>query len=1029
MKRRKSTERCTGSTERLVARKRPLRGSFVPASGFLFFLRASIVLFLLCPSPSAQQSGSVRGTVLDADFGAPLPLAQVRLLAEDSDRKTATTDDGLYVFGEVPPGKYTLVFAKEGYVRKVVTDVVVVAGQLTDVDASLSGEFSEMEEFVVQDIQIGAGSEAALLELRFASPSVMDTISADLMSRAGASDAASALRLVAGTSIQEDKFAVVRGLPDRYVNSQMNGVRLPTAEEDKRAVELDQFPAAVIEGIEVTKTFTPDQQGDASGGAVNVRLRGVPNETSLNFKAEYSLNTNVAYRSSFLSYEGGGVSALGFEDGGRVIQPENQNWEGAVGVSETDAPLDYKLSVSGGHKVLLEDDVLVGGYLNLFYERDSSFYDDGINDSLWVREPGGPLEPETSQGTPEDGNFRTSLFDVTQGRESVQWGGLATLGLETENNTLGLTYLYTRTAEDVATLAEDTRSKEFYFPGYDRTDSMGPGNTPGTRLSAPYLRTETLEYTERTTQTAQLAGFHRLPYEGFVLDETFTFLEPEVDWRVAYSTAALDQPDKRQFGSLWVAPSYNPGFPPFIPPFTDPAEHRAFKPDANFNFGNLQRIFKKIDEESFQYAMNLKLPFEQWSGEEGYLKLGWFDDSVDREFEQETFSNFGEDPSFFGDWGDFWSDVFPDEDHPISGSLRDIDYEGDQQISAWYVMGNLPVTPTVNLVGGVRFESTRIGIVLDPEEEATWYPPGETSDVGLEPGDADASISEDDTLPAIGLVYTPAPPVTLRAFYSETIARPTFKELTPVLQQEFLGAPIFIGNPDLQLASVENYDLRLDYVPYEGGLVSVSWFEKDLTDPIENIQRIRPFTFTTPVNFPEGELQGWELELRQSLGRLTDVLEGFFVGANATFIDSEVTIPEALQELFEDEAILAPQSKRDATGAPEYLYNLFLAYDSVGTGTQAAIFYTVTGDTLFAGAGVADGNFVPDIYEKEYDTLNLSISKRLGRYFQLTFKAKNLTNPEIQTIYRSAYIPGDATRTSFTRGVEFSLAVGLNIAL
>ena len=60
----------------------------------------------------------------------------------------------------------------------------------------------------------------------------MDSIGAELMSRAGAGYAASGLRLVAGASVSNGKFAVIRGLPNRYVSSQMNGVRLPTADED-----------------------------------------------------------------------------------------------------------------------------------------------------------------------------------------------------------------------------------------------------------------------------------------------------------------------------------------------------------------------------------------------------------------------------------------------------------------------------------------------------------------------------------------------------------------------------------------------------------------------------------------------------------------------------------------------------------------------------------------------------------------------------------------------------------------------------
>jgi len=112
------------------------------------------------------------------------------------------------------------------------------------------------------------------------------------------------LTLVSGASIQDGKFAVIRGLPDRYVSSQMNGVRLPSADEDKRAVELDQFPSAVIESLQVSKTFTPDQQGDASGGAVNVRLKGIPDENSLTFKHQYSYNTQVTGRHDFLTYKG-----------------------------------------------------------------------------------------------------------------------------------------------------------------------------------------------------------------------------------------------------------------------------------------------------------------------------------------------------------------------------------------------------------------------------------------------------------------------------------------------------------------------------------------------------------------------------------------------------------------------------------------------------------------------------------------------------------------------------------------------------
>ncbi len=971
-----------------------------------WFWSALAAMLALTLTASAQQGvGSIRGVVVDKDFDVPLGGAEVSL--QGTGLRTTTSDQGHFVFAQVPAGKYTLVFSKEGYLRQVKADVLVTAGQLTDVDAALSGEFTELDEFVVQDIVPVAGTEAALLDLRFESPSFMDSISADLMSRAGASDAATGLTLVAGATVQDGKFAVIRGLPDRYVNSQMNGVRLPSADEDTRAVQLDQFPSPVIESIRVSKTFTPDQQGDASGGAVDVRLKGIPIETLFLLKGERSYNSQVAGEDEFLTYEGGGVDTWGIDDS-REIQTGDDfgNWDGAVGVSEDDAPIDYKWAGGAGGKRELDSGALFGGFGSFFYERDSQFFDDGIDDSLWVVNPGDPLTPARQQDMGAT-DFKTALFDVTQGTESVQWGGLGTLGIETEDHALGLTYLYTRIAEDTATLAEDTRGKAFFFPGYDPDDPSTPGHSEPD--AAPYIRTETLEYTERTTGTLQLNGRHTLP-------DVPVFGPPELDWTLAHSTATLDQPDKRLFGTVW--------FPArgILPPV-----HTPFKPAAVFTLGNLQRIFKEIEEESNQYSLNLELPFEQWDGHEGYLKTGLFDDRVNREFEQETFSNASDNSSFVGDFEDFWSDVFPDQAHPIEAADVDVDYDGDQDVSAWYGMLDLPLTSTLSVIGGARVESTDIEIVNDPEPGATWFPKGAVAAQPLNPGDADVEFDQHDVLPALGLVFDATEEVTLRASYGETVARQTFKELTPILQQEFFGGPIFIGNPDLQMSALENYDLRVDYVPYEGALLSASWFYKELDNPIEYVQRIANlFTYTTPVNYPEGELTGYELEVRQSLGHFWESLEGLAVGGNATFIDSEVTLPDA--EAADFASIGAPIDSRDATGAPEHLYNLYLTFDFPLSGTQFAIFYTVRGDTLIAGAAQdsTGQNFIPSIYAKEYGTLNLSLTQRLGEHFRLHLQAKNLTNPEIEEIYRSEHVKeGDVTRASYTKGIEYS--IGLSV--
>ncbi len=983
-----------------------------------------------------QDVGSIRGVVYDKDFDGP--LSGVEILNLRTEQKVQTTDQGNYVFPEVPTGTYTLVFSKDGYVRQVRADVVVQAGQLTEVEMWLPGDFTDMEEFVVEDgVGLGTGSEAALLELRLESPSLLDSVSADLMSKAGASDAAGALRLVAGATVKDDNTAVIRGLPDRYVASLLNGVRLPSAVEEKRAVELDQFPAAVIESIQVSKTFTPDQQGDASGGAVDVRLKGIPKETNFFVKAETKYNTQVTGIDDFLTYNGGGVNFLGSDDG-RRIQYENlgQNWDGAVGVSEGNAPFQGKFAFGGGSSWELNDDWDLGVFASFSHESDAAYFTGGKSDNLWVDEPGGPLTPQYDQGEPDNGNpesgdFATSLFDVTQGTESIQWSGLGLIGLESENHFLGINYLYSRSAQDQATLAENTRGKYFYFPDHDPSDQNSPGH--GDSLDAsPFLRFETLEYTERTTGSLQFNGRHALPFGETNFGDTFRFSNMELDWIVANSFAKLDQPDKRQFASVWRPGREidfdNDGNPDIIIPPT----HSGFKPSATFSLGNLQRIWKTIDEESTQYSLNMKWPFEQWNRNEGYLKAGFFDDSVDREFTQESFSNFGDQTTFNGEFEELWSAQFPFEpNHPIFEGLQDVDYDGQQDITALYGMMDLPFNEEWRVITGARFERTQLSVINDPEVDAVWFPPATGSPTVLLPGDADVDIEQNDILPSLAINYDPIDEVTIRASYSETLARQTFKELTPIVQQEFLGGPIFIGNPDLQTSGLRNYDLRLDYRPYSGSLLSVSYFYKDIDDPIEYIQRTTQFNFTYPVNYPEGYMQGIEFEARQSLGEFIEELEGLDVGANATFIDSRVTLTDEEITSFNDPLVNAPLQTRDMTGAPEHLYNLYVTYDIAPTRTQLGLFYTVQGDTLVSGAAVsdaeADRNFVPSVYAKQFDTLNFSLQQALGDYLTLTFRARNLTNPSIDTVYRSEYIDGDAVRTSFTRGIDYSLSIGARL--
>jgi outer membrane receptor protein involved in Fe transport len=1009
----------------------------------------------------AQASGGIRGMVYDQDFDAPLALAEV--MVAETGQKVQASAEGNYVISGLQPGTYTLVVSKEGYTRKVFADVVVPAGSMRDQDAYLAGEFTDMEEFVVQDLNMGGASEEGLLNLRMEAPALMDSVGADLMSKAGASDAAQALTLVPGTTIQDGKYAVVRGLPDRYVNSQMNGVRLPSADPDKRAVQLDQFPSAMIESIQVSKTFTPDQQGDASGGAVNIVLKGIPDERVLKVKVGTKYKTNIGDAGSdFLVNRGVELSTWGHDaESIKAEVDKDLVWDGAVGPSRSESQPLYDWSITAGDKFDVGSDFKVGFIGALFYKRDASHYEDGVDDKYWLSTdtrspyyltmtPTASLQYQTRYDIDGDGvrdvtpragqDESTSLFDVTKGVEELQWGALGGVGLQTENHQLNLIYSYNFSAESVARSAEDTRGKDFFFDGYrwDDPHSPGSGQTlwPGSSREvdysgvAPYRRVETLDYIERIAGSLQLNGKHTIPIGERRVGSIVTLKEPVFDWTIAKSESTMDTPDRRSLETTW-----------YVDDNGDPIYN--IDTTGSFNTSLMQRGWREVEETSDQYFYNINFPFSVWNGEDGFLKFGVFEDHVERRFDQQSYTlDFisGFTPADYRIWwNQSLSELLGRNDVIMKEYLYDISYDAEQGIEAWYYMGEFPVFSFFKITGGARFEDTDISTTLRPDSDQTTIFIKSDNFTGIKYKDADkddfeADIKQSDILPSIGFEFTPLEKVTIRGSYTETTARMTFKELTPVQQVENVGDDVFIGNPDLQMSALKNYDLRVDYNPYPGGLVSVSWFRKKIKDVIDYRQVLLggEILATTSDNYPEGELQGYEFEVRQSLGEWWSPLAGLSVGGNLTVIESKVDATPELENLevsalglSHPEIIKADYNgnTRDMMGAPEYLYNLNATYTVPKFGTELGLFYTVKGDSLKAAGTQDEGNWIPHVYEKKFASLNFSLSQKLGENWKLGFKAKNLLNPEIQTVYRSNYNGGDVAKTSYTKGREFSISL------
>ncbi|MFP4260688.1 MAG: carboxypeptidase-like regulatory domain-containing protein, partial [Opitutales bacterium] len=167
-------------------------------------------------APEGQ--GFVSGQVLDKE--TQQPVSGVAIVMEGTDVGTITDAQGRYTLGPAPAGEYTLSFVKSGYIESNVTEYAIAAGEVAVFPFALPPRPAEMsdEVYVLQDFSVTAEEANQMmlnLDLRMDSDSIMDVLGSEDLSRFADSDVASAVKRVAGVSVQDGKFAVIRGLDER----------------------------------------------------------------------------------------------------------------------------------------------------------------------------------------------------------------------------------------------------------------------------------------------------------------------------------------------------------------------------------------------------------------------------------------------------------------------------------------------------------------------------------------------------------------------------------------------------------------------------------------------------------------------------------------------------------------------------------------------------------------------------------------------------------------------------------------------
>ena len=969
-----------------------------------------------------QGFGGIRGQVVDSDFGQPIARSSVVLA--DTPFGAMTDDQGNFTISGVPPGAYSLNVRSGGYIPKLVPGVTVSSGTFSDIRVETIAEVEEMEELVVPG-ELEKTSEVGLLAERQGATAVLDTIGADLISRLGASTAGDAMKRMVGTTVVDGKYVVVRGLGDRYVNTLLNGGRLPSSDPDKRAINVDLFPGPTLESINTAKTFTPDQPGDFTGGSVDIRTKSFPEKPSFGMSVAVEYNSQSTFNPDFLTYSGGGTGPFGFQGNSRAFPDSVINNTALTGKARTPATIlntnaediaqaesitgsmrqlspvmalktktpgpNTSVNLQGGDTVDLGAEQKLGSFGAFSYKKKFAY------------------QPNTKRANYElvsasgQANLQEVLdFNDRKATEDVLWGGLLNLAYQGDvDHQFAVNFLFNEQATDATDFQyEDVAADK-------------------------QLQYTTMQYGERQLANLQFSGKNNFPEARNI----------SIDWVGGLGQAQLLEPDQRLFQAQYnpIDGLYRRLDPDDPSPSLDPASP-------------VVRYQRELTESDYNAIINISVPFFEEKENPSKFKTGFYLDNTQREYNQYQFSfNYGGAPGVQGQETETftstnpnasWGDVFLSEnlsgftnpDEALYGSQKAMawsmfnstvgeggtgasQYSAYQRVIASYTMAELKLFPQLTLTGGARYENTDIRIVSPGFVPNSFFP-------GF---DGLAKIQQLDLLPAAAATYEVLENVNLRLAWSQTIARPSFKEMGPVITLDFSDSLLYIGNPQLELSKINNYDFRLEWFARPGEVLSVSLFYKSILAPIEQTQvQVGGSQVYKYENFPSGSLWGAEFEARKRLDQVSEVLRDFSVNFNTTYIQSQVNLSQVQQDQ-RTELGIAPN--RPLQGQPLYIINAGLDYNNVQAGFYAGLFYNVTGPLLVAagGKGGPELNYFPDVYEQPAPSLDFNLTQTFADNWKFTFRGKNLLNPLFQQTVTFNGV--EKTYLSYTKGWDLSLSM------
>lgn len=976
------------------------------------------LLFFLFGTTLFAQNGMISGVVRDNTSDTTLYRAKIFIkgtaLGAYSDMR------GKYTIKNVPAGVYnlTVVYIAKGY-NQVFENITVQAGSTTTKELNL-GQSAVAVQVKTLDLSefVEKTSEAAAVNEVKEDDNQASIVTAEENSKKGDATVGAAVTRVSGVSIEGGKYANIRGLSGRYNKTILNGSEIPGLDPNRNAVQLDLFPTAFLNSIKVIKTFTPDLPGDFSGGLIDIRTKDAPDSLVIKAGLGFKYNPQVHGQGDFLTYQGGKTDFLGFDDGTRALPSEAQNAIDGQGMpTQTDvllsqsefdrsttigksfnplmapttneqgnkhaAPIDQSFYITLGNQIKLKDSLSrkrLGYFIGVNYRRNYSFYNNGKVGRYSL--PG--------QIDNVDELLAERQFTKAESKDNVLVGTLASLNYKyNSNNKLKFSFIHNHSGTKRTSLSEGT-------------DANQPGNE---------FRVTELDYVQRSINNLQILGEHKF-------DTMRLFHRPgQFDWLASGTMSAQNQPDYRIFSDDVVTLSDGSKKPQISP--------------AMYNVPT--RFYRKMSEINSDVKLNWLVKIKEEKNAHFNVKFGLSNTLKRRLFEETRIEYSGNNSIYNGSPNDYaaTSNIGQLADGTDGVLLFDVsqtqnNYTGIRAVTGVYAMTDFNISQKLDFVGGVRVENTYMTVTSDDET--------------LEQG----KIMENDILPSAGFVYhllkgkkvtskrdsmqVNSRDMKVRLSYNRTLARPNFREVAPYAVEDFIRKLTLVGNPDLVLTDINNFDIRWELYPRTNELLSVSGFYKHFNNPIG--------LFSNPTagnsefqwkNLEYSTVFGVEVEFKKRLDVISNKLKNFTFGFNVTLVKSITPINK---DELEKIRTTDPYRKdtRPMAGQSPYLINSSIEYNLEKPGISMNLSYNIFGDRLTIYS--SDGR--PDIYEKARPALNLNFSKKVTDKLSVTVRFKNILDPLYTQAYEykdnsveayKKFEDQDAFFSSYRKGRSYGLGV------